>query len=127
MFVRVLTVLAALGAFTLAGCGPGKLNENKKFTLDTGEGKAFDIPKASKAQKINVEFDSSEGEVSVYVFKDDDAKGEDGIIGSDPKKALASKRAKADTISADVPENTPVRVIVRNPTKKTEVNLKMTN
>ena len=127
MISRVLTVAVALGAFILAGCGPGKLNENKTLSIDTGEAKGLDLPAVSKPQKINVEFSSSEGEVSVYIFKEEDAKGEDGLIASDPKKALAFKRGKADSFSADVPENTATRVIVRNATKKTDVQLKVTN
>jgi hypothetical protein len=128
MLSRLLSVMiVAVGALFLAGCGPSKLNENRKLEVEDGEAKAIDLPAVSKPQKVNVEFSSSEGEVSVYLFKAEDAKGDEGLLGSDPKKALASKKGKSDSFSADVPENTATRVIVRGAAKKTEVQFKITN
>jgi hypothetical protein len=127
MFTRLLTVVVSFAALALLGCGPSKLNESKSWELDSGDARALDLPAVSKAQKVNIEFSSSEGEISVYVFKEEDAKGDDGLFGSDSKKALAFKKAKSDTFSADVPENTATRVIVRGIDKKTKVTLKVTN
>jgi hypothetical protein len=124
MLSRLLSV--ALGALLLAGCGPAKLNENRKMDLLDGEAKAIDLPAVSKPQKITVEFSCPDTEVSVLIFKAEDAKGDD-ILGADAAKAIAYKKGKADTFSADVPENTATRVVVRGAGKKTEVQLKITN
>lgn len=125
---RLLTLAIACGAIALVGCGPGKLNESKTWDIDGGVAMALDLPPVSKSQKINVEFSSSAGDVLVAVFKEEDAKGEDGLLNADTnvKKALASKTSKGETFSADVPENTPTRVIVYSK-QKTTVNLKVTN
>src|SRR5689334_4048759 len=125
MLSRLLSV--ALGALFLAGCGPAKLNENRKMDLLDGEAKAIDLPAVSKPQKITVEFSSPDTEVSVLVFKAEDAKGDEGILGADAAKAIAYKKGKADKFTADVPENTATRVVVRGAGKKTEVQLKITN
>jgi hypothetical protein len=119
--------VVAIGTFFLAGCGPSKLNENRKIEIEDGEAKAIELPAVSKPQKVNVEFNSSESDVSVYVFKEEDAKGTDGLLGADPKKALGSKKGKSDSFSVDIPENTATRVVVRGAYKKTEVQLKITN
>jgi hypothetical protein len=129
MFHRLLPVGSiAAAALFLAGCGPGKLNETRSWAgFEPEDAKAIDCPAVSKPQKLNVEFSSTEGEVSVYVFKEEDAKGPDGLIGSEPNKALGRKRSKADSFSVDVPENTATRVIVRSAAKKTDVTLKVSN
>jgi hypothetical protein len=124
--MRRLAVVA-FGMLFLAGCGPSKLNENRKIQIEDGEAKAIELPAVSKPQKVNVEFNSPDSEVSVYLFKESDAKGDDGLLSSDPKKALASKRGKSESFSADVPENTATRVIIRGAAKKTEVQVKITN
>ena len=128
MPTRLSTILLACGALFLAGCGPAKLNESRTWDLDGGEARGLDLPAISKPQKINVEFSSTDGEVSVYVFKEEDAKGEEGLMNADTnaKKALAYKTSKGETFSADVPENTATRVIAFT-RRKTTVNLKVTN
>jgi hypothetical protein len=125
MLSRLLPV--AVVVLLVMGCGPGKLDVNKPVELLDGEAKAIDLPAVSKAQKINVEFSCPDTEVTVLVFKAEDAKGEEGMLGADAAKALAYKKGKADTFSADVPENTATRVIVRGAGKKTTVQLKVTN
>lgn len=126
MSTRLLILMLAV--FVLPGCGPGKLDQSRTWELDGGESRALDLPAVSKPQKINVEFSSSEGDVSAFVFKEEDAKGEDGLRNADinAKKAIVYKTSKADTLSADVPENTPTRVIIFAK-QKTTVNLKVTN
>jgi hypothetical protein len=125
---RLLTLALACGAVVLSGCGPSRLNENKTWDLDSGVAMALDLPAVSKPQKINVEFTSSAGDALVAVFKEVDAKGEEGLLNADTnvKKALASKESKGESFSVDVPENTATRVIVYS-RKKTTVNLKVTN
>jgi len=126
MSSRLLILM--LAGFVLPGCGPGKLEESRTWDLDGGEARALDLPAVSKPQKINVEFTSSEGDVSAFVFKEEDVKGEDGLRNADinAKKAIASKTSKGETFSADVPENTSTRVIIFAK-RKTTVNLKVTN
>ena len=128
MPTRLSTMFFACGALFLAGCGPAKLNESRTWELQAGASQALDLPAISKPQKISVEFSSTEGDVLVAVFKEEDAKGEEGLVNADTnvKKALASKTSKGETFSVDVPENTATRVIVFS-RRKTTVNLKVTN
>jgi hypothetical protein len=128
MLARLVpAAVVALGLLALAGCGPGKLNESRNWDIDSGEAKAVDLPAIAKPQTVKVEFTSSDADVTVYVFKEADAKGEDGLVASDPSKALAKASGKTGSFTADVPENTATRVIVRNAPKKTKVDLKITN
>jgi hypothetical protein len=103
-----------------------KLDVKRKMALDLGEAKAFDLEAQSGAQTITVEFSSSKGAVSVYVFKEEDAIGDELLI-SDPKKALAGARAKAGVIKADVPAKTATRVIIRGAAEMTTVEVKLAN
>ena len=126
----MLCRLLPLGVITLvlAGCGPAKLDETKTFNLD-GEypARSMDLDAQSGPQTLNVEFASSDGDVTVLVFKKSDAPTEDDLLTAEPKKALAMKKGKAESFSVDIPENTPIRVIARMETKKTNVNVKVTN
>jgi hypothetical protein len=128
--MRVPPLLVALLPVVLvtAGCGPTKLNENKTYTLDSKvSAHTLIIPPPSKAMKVNVEFSSSDGDVTVLLVKSDDVKGEDGLLSLERAKALAWKRGKADNFTVDVPEKTGTQVIVREHTAaKTDVNLKVT-
>ena len=128
MPTRLSTILLAYGALFLAGCGPAKLNESRTWELEAASPKALDLPAISKTQKINVEFSSTDGDVLVAVFKEDDAKGEEGLVNADTNrsKALAHKSSQGDKFSVDVPENTATRVIAFSE-KKTTLNLKVTN
>jgi hypothetical protein len=111
----------------LTGCGPGKLDVSQTIDLGVGDAKAIELSAQPKPQTINVEFSSSAGEISVYLFKEADAKGEDGLIGSNPAKALEKKNGKSGSFSAEVPENTPTRVIFRGATAPTKVDVKINN
>jgi hypothetical protein len=128
-FRVVVSVLVAVTLVWLSGCGPARLNVNKTLELDSEEVKAIDLPAEPKPQKLTVEFSSSDGDVSVYVFKESDAKGEEGLVtaAANSKKALADKAGTSGSLSVDIPENTATRVIVRSRGKKTSVNLKITN
>ena len=118
----------AFGFLFLAGCGPAKLNQTKSLALDNEYMvRSIDLDAQPKPQKITVEFNSSDGDVEVFVFKEEDAKGQSGLESFDPKKAVASKKGKQDTFVAEVPENTPVRVIVQGSGKKTNVEVKLNN
>lgn len=123
----VLIAILAIVLAPLAGCGPGKLNESRNLSLDPGDAKAMDLPAVSKPQKLKIEFSSTDAEVTVLVFKESDAAGDDGLLSSDPKKAIEKKTGKGETFTVDIPENTATRVIVRGATKKTDVSLKVTN
>ena len=128
MLVRFLFAACALGLFAASGCGPAKLNQSKTISIDAGDTQAMDLDAQPKPQKITVEFASSAGEVSVYVYKEADAKGEPGLLNAEANKAkaLASKKSKGETFTVDVPENTAVRVIFQAD-KKADVTVKLTN
>ena len=128
MPTRLSTIFLACGALFLAGCGPAKLNESRTWELEPASPKALDLPAISKPQKLNVEFSSTDGDVLVAVFKEEDAKGEEGLVNADTNrsKALAHKSSQGDKFSVDVPENTATRVIAFSK-KKTTLNLKVTN
>ena len=123
---RLASVAAfAAGLLFLAGCGPAKLNESRSYDVEPGVAEGFEIPAQSKPQKITVEFTAPE-EVEVLLFKLADAKGDDAI-GADAKKALGFKKDKAGSVTADVPENTATRLVVRGVAKKAKVDVKVTN
>jgi hypothetical protein len=125
MRFRPLLIALAPVLLAAAGCGPKPINESRTFTLDREVGaQRLELPAAKKAQKLTVEFSSSEGEVSVLVFKSADVKDEDAMLTVEPAKALGSKRGKADTFAVDVPENTETQVVVRQHTAaKTDVKV----
>jgi hypothetical protein len=129
MFRRLVpTALVAVALAWVTGCGPAKLNESRSWDLEAANPRAMDLPAQPKPQTLTVEFSAPE-EVSVYVFKEEDAKGDDGLLNAsvNAKKALAQKKSKGETFTVDVPENTPVRVIADSGGKSTKVNLKVTN
>jgi hypothetical protein len=125
MRFRPLLIALAPVLLVAAGCGPKPINESRTFTLDREVGaQRLELPAAKKAQKLTVEFSSSEGEVSVLVFRSADVKDEDAMLTVEPAKALGSKRGKADTFAVDVPENTETQVVVRQHTAaKTDVKV----
>jgi hypothetical protein len=124
--MRLRPLLLALAPVLLlaAGCGAKKLNETKTLTLDKEVGaRSLDLPAPKKDIKVAVDFASSDGEVTVLVFKEADAPD---LIEADGGKALARKKGKADNFVADVPAGTAVRVVVRGHTAaKTDVTLKV--
>src|SRR5262249_7841591 len=129
MLARFASVPVLAVAFLfVAGCGPAKLNQEKTLALDTEVmARSIDVDAQSKPQKITVEFSSSDGDVEVCVFKEADAKGDDALLGAPTNKAIAFKKGKSDSFVAEVPENTPFRVIVRGIGKKTDVTVKLSN
>jgi len=129
MPVRLMSaVLLVAGCMTIAGCTrAAKLEVTRSYDVSPGEAQAIELDPQPKAQKLTVDFKSTDGDVLVLVFKEADAKGEEGLLQSDPKKAIAQKKGKAETFTADVPENTATRIVVREAQKKTKVELKVTN
>jgi hypothetical protein len=124
--MRLRPLLLALPAVLLlaAGCGAKKINETKTLTLDKEVGaRSIDLPAPKKDIKITVDFASSDGEVTVLVFKEADAAD---LIEADATKALVKKRGKGDNFAVDVPAGTAVRVVARAHTAaKTDVTLKV--
>jgi hypothetical protein len=125
MRFRPLLIALAPVLLVAAGCGPKPINETKTLTLDTQFGaRRIEVPAAKKAQKLTVEFSSSDGEVSVLVFKAADVQGENAMLEAPQTKALANKKGKADTFTVDIPENTETYVVVRGHTAaKTDVKV----
>lgn len=105
----------------------GKLDVSRTWELDPNEARGLELPGQPGPQTITVEFRSSTAEVSVYVFRLADAKGADGLLTADPKKALAGTTGKVGTVKAELPEKTPVWVVVRGASAKTTVDVKLTN
>lgn len=119
-------LLVALIGGLGVGCGPAKLQENHTFTMEAGDVKYFDLDPISKTQRITVDFSSSHGDAYVYVLKD--CQGDEGVNEIPPKeKILTSKNGKTGTLIVDVAAQTPLRVLVRGVSQKTEVKLTMTN
>lgn len=129
MTARLLTAAALLAAaFALPGCGPGTLNDERTLSLsDGGEARSIDLDASGAPQTLTVTFESSAGPVLVGVWKKEDAKELDDLITAPKSKALGSALGEKGTLTAEVPANTPVRVIARDSTKKTDVKVKVTN
>ena len=127
MPTRSVLFLVALGLMLTTGCGPAKLKLDKTYTLDTGEAQGLDLQEIASPQTITVDFTSSAGEVSVYLFNATDAKGEDGLLGADSKKALGQSKGKEGNFEVKVPEKTATRIVVRGAQQKTTVTMKVTN
>lgn len=124
MRLRPLLLALAPLAFLATGCGDKKINETKVLTLDKEVGgRSLDLPAPKKDIKVTVDFASSDGEVSVLVFKEADAPD---LLEADASKAIVKKKGKADNFTVDVPKGTAVRVVVRGHTgAKTDVTLKV--
>lgn len=120
-------VLVAGFAF-VAGCDRNaRLEVKNSYDIAPQEGKAMLLDPQPKPQKFTVEF-KADNDVTVLVFKDSDIPaGEDGIEKADAKKALGQKKGKADSFTVDVPEKTGTQIVMREATKKTKVELSVTN
>ncbi|MDB5309919.1 MAG: hypothetical protein JWO38_4121 [Gemmataceae bacterium] len=127
MFARAMTLSAAVGLLALSGCGPGKLDETKNWTLDPNDSPAHALILSAqpKPQTVTVEYDSTAGEISVGVFKDADAKSLDTIQWSKAIKTETGK--KSGTLVVDIPENTATQVVIGDSAKKTDVKVHVTN
>jgi hypothetical protein len=123
---RSVLVAVAFGVLAATGCGPARLKEEKTYSMEVGDAQRIELEPITKPQKLTVEFSSSAAEVSVYLIKD----FKPGDSAADmPQKAqiLAKAQGKEGTLSADVPENTATRIIIRDPRAKTDVTVKLTN
>jgi len=123
------SVAAALLLASINGCGPAKLNDTRTLNLDGfGDIQVLELDPQPKPQTIRVEFSTSGGEVSVFLYKEEDVRGNEGVVNANPAKAIAkSTKKKEDNISAEVPPNTATRVVIECGSKKTEVKIKITN
>jgi len=126
MFIRLAPVVfLAIVSLALTGCA-AKLNESRSYTLQPELGEGFFLSAQQKPQKITVEF-TADGEVTVLLFKADDAKSDEAALMTDEKKALGFKTGKSGSFTADVPENTQTRLVIRGASKTTKVDVKVTN
>ncbi len=134
MIARACGLLALLALVGLTGCGPGKLDETKSFTLDfKGEpGKSFTLPSQSAEQALTVEV-TADHEVDVFVVPAKNQKDFDEAFnykGRSEKSIASKKGVKTDSLTATVPPNEEVAVAVymsASNSEKTSVQLKMTN
>jgi hypothetical protein len=106
--------------------GLQKLDETRQWELDVGEARALDLPCQARTQIITFEF-SSKSDVSALVFKEEDAKGEEGLLNSDSKKALVRVRGTSGKMQVEVPAKTATRFILRDVNAATVIDLKLTN
>ncbi len=124
----VSAAILVAGCLSVVGCTrAAKLEVTRNYDLSPGEAQALELDPQPKPQKLTIDFKSTEGDVLVLVFKDTDVKDEDAMLTADPKKALAQKKGKADTLTADVPESIGTKIVVREAQKKTKVELKVSN
>ena len=128
MVFRRASVAAAFLLASINGCGPAKLDVSKTvYVGGDGDIQILELDTQSKPQTINVEFSSSGGEVSVFLYKEEDIRGNSGIENANPAKALGkATNRKEDRFSVQVPANTATKVIIQS-VKKTEVKIKITN
>ncbi len=130
MSVRLAFAMILVAGLSVVGCTrAAKLDAKSSYDLSGEEpAKAMILDPQPKAQKLTIDFKSSDGDVTVLVFKDADVpKGDSGLIEADAKKALGQKKGKADSFTVDVPENTGTQIVIRNADKKTKVDLAVNN
>ena len=122
----ILTVLLLTSLVGLSGCGPAKLDETMKITVDSGgnPGRIFELDPQPKPQTITLEFESSTTEVTVALFNASATVFAERI---DLSKAIKGERGKSGKFTVDVPANTETKVVVGEASKSTEVKLHMTN
>lgn len=121
-----LICVLVIGLLAVTGCRPDKLNDVSTVTIDdSNPAKSRDLSPQKLPQKITVEFTVSGNEVSVLVFKQEDA--EDLVFAKEDKALGKAIKSMGDKFTVDVPPNTATRVVVRNLGKSAEVKLKLTN
>jgi hypothetical protein len=125
VFTRSVAFLAAVALMGFSGCGPARLDETKTIQLDGGEANSIDLDPITKPQTVKAEFESTASDVTVLIFKDDVK--DDQLTTEPAAKALAKETGKSGTVTAEVPANTGVRVVVRGAAAKTSVKLHVTN
>ncbi|MBX9584649.1 MAG: hypothetical protein K2X87_30470 [Gemmataceae bacterium] len=118
----------AAGLAALPGCGPGALNVSRTYDLEPGEARSIDVDGIGSPQTLVVTYESSAGPVTVGVFKKADIPQDDDLMTVPATKSLApAGKDDKGTVTAEVPANTPVRVVVRDPPKKSNVKVHVTN
>jgi hypothetical protein len=121
--LRSFMLVAAFACLAASGCGPGKLDVTKEFTLD-GDPQILFLDPQPKPQNVTVEFEST-GEIVVLLIKSSDIpQGEEGFVPT--AKAIAFKKDKSGSFSGEVPANTATQVLARGGTKNT-VKLRVHN
>jgi hypothetical protein len=117
----------AVSLSLVAGCGPGKLRESRNYDLAPGDAQGFLCPEQSSAQKINIDFNSTDADVTVLLFKASDIKDSKNMPDVDASKALGKAAGKTGSFSVDVPEKTATHLVVRDAKKSTKVDVKVNN
>jgi hypothetical protein len=122
-----LAALAA-GLLALPGCGPGALDASRTYDLEPGEARSIDLDGVGSPQTLTVTYESSAGPVTVAVFRKDDVPSDDDIVTIPTAKALGTAgKDEKGTVTVEVPANTPVRVVVRDAQKQSNVKVRVTN
>lgn len=124
MFARACVLVLAVGLVGLPGCGPARLDETRKWSLEPGEALALELPAQPVVQTLTVQFDATADDVTVAIFKVEDAKN---LYALDVSKALAKQQGKSGTVTVEIPEKTATQVVGMAAMKKAEVNIHVTN
>jgi hypothetical protein len=128
MVVRLMPLVGlAVSLSLVAGCGAGKLNESRHYELEPGLAQGFVCPEQSSPQKINIDFNSTDADVTVLLFNKTDVKDDDSMPHVDAGKALGKATGKSGSFSVNVPEKTGTYVVVRDAKKSTKVDVKVNN
>jgi hypothetical protein len=122
----ILAALMVAGLASLSGCGPARLDQTSKFTIDAHgtPGHTIELSAQPQPQAITVEFESSTTEVTAALFKAGEEVYPEKINLS---KAIKGEKGKSGKFTADVPANTATQIMVGEASKSTEVKLHITN
>lgn len=129
MSSRLVSAVVLVAGFVFAaGCDRNaRLEVKNSYEIPPQEARSMILDPQPKPQKFTIDF-KADNDVTVLVFKDSDIPaGEEGIEKADAKKALAQKKGKAESFTVDVPEKTGTQIVMREATKKTKVELTVTN
>ncbi|MCS7045940.1 MAG: hypothetical protein NZO58_06260 [Gemmataceae bacterium] len=126
---KASSLCLALATLAAVGCGQ-PLRIEKTVTLEAGDVAAPALVEAPKAaQKIKVEFASSNSPVSVYVVLGKDAEPILAALGREPVKGIdiVAKKEKStgDSFDASIPAGKDYGIYLSGAMKKTEVKLKI--
>ncbi|MGE3807202.1 MAG: hypothetical protein AB7K24_21275 [Gemmataceae bacterium] len=114
----------------VAGCQ--KVSQEKTVKMEPGDSiAAFIIDPPSSEQTVNLIVSSDGGPVDVYIATVADADAFQKEFAQDSKipagvVTTKSKVEKEETLTATIPAKKPYVVILANPTKATNVKLKLT-
>lgn len=120
--VRAATLCGlAFFAVTPAGCGK-KIEVDENYTdIKLGDVRATSFQGLPNDITVTVEFTSTKANVTVAVFKAADVPV---LENASATRAIERKTGKEGSFTAEVPKDTPFKIIVLEPAGSTEVRVK---